>query len=551
MKRLPAVFFFLAAVIGLVLFPGCQKELHWDNGPTGLLPVISTTVVTNINNIAASSGGTISSDGGSAITARGVCWSTTPNPVATGSHTSDGTGIGTFTSSVTGLAAATTYYIRAYASNSNGTAYGNEISFTTSTTSGNLPTIITAIASAISSTSATSGGHVTADGGAPVTVRGICWSTSPNPVVTGNHTVDGTGLGAYSSHMTGLSAVTQYYVRAYASNANGTAYGNEISFTTSPLITPDIYAAGYESNGTHTIAKYWKNGAAVNLSSGSADAEASSIFVSGADVYVCGWEQQGANKVAKYWKNGVLTNLTDGTFDAIATGITVYNGDVYVSGFEGSASSLQQARYWKNGVAVNLAANPSEQSVANSIAVSGSDVFVAANVFSGGIPQATLIRNGVRTTLYSGPGYSNAYKVFLTGPDVYVCGNRTSSNIALYWKNGVETILPAAAPLTEMAAFSLYVSGTDIYACGFEKTPAAQGNIEVARYWKNGQFSNLTTGVYHASANDIFVYGQDVYAGGYENEASGNGVAKYWRNGQAVTLTSGLFDASVFAIVVK
>ncbi|HNN72543.1 MAG TPA: hypothetical protein PKG89_14930, partial [Ferruginibacter sp.] len=105
--------------------------------------------------------------------------------------------------------------------------------------------------------------------------------------------------------------------------------------------------------------------------------------------------------------------------------------------------------------------------------------------------------------------------------------------------------------LTEMAAFSLYVSGTDIYACGFEKTPAAQGNIEVARYWKNGQFSNLTTGVYHASANDIFVYGQDVYAGGYENEASGNGVAKYWRNGQAVTLTSGLFDASVFAIVVK
>ena len=96
------------------------------------------------------------------------------------------------------------------------------------------PTVTTTAVSNIDKTTATGGGNVTADGGATVTARGICWSTSHNPTVSGSHTTDGTGTGSFTSAMTGLTANTTYYVRAYATNSAGTTYGEEVSFTTLP-----------------------------------------------------------------------------------------------------------------------------------------------------------------------------------------------------------------------------------------------------------------------------------------------------------------------------
>lgn len=95
------------------------------------LPVIATTSISNITQTSAISGGNISSDGGATISARGICWSTTPAPTTANNKTSDGTGTGSFTSSITALSASTKYYVRAYATNSAGTAYGNEVSFST------------------------------------------------------------------------------------------------------------------------------------------------------------------------------------------------------------------------------------------------------------------------------------------------------------------------------------------------------------------------------------------------------------------------------------
>jgi uncharacterized protein (TIGR02145 family) len=95
------------------------------------LPVITTTVPGSIQTTAAISGGNISDDGGTPVTSRGVCWSIAPNPTITNSKTTDGTGSGTFSSSITGLLADTTYYIRAYATNNEGTSYGNQVSFRT------------------------------------------------------------------------------------------------------------------------------------------------------------------------------------------------------------------------------------------------------------------------------------------------------------------------------------------------------------------------------------------------------------------------------------
>jgi hypothetical protein len=84
----------------------------------------------------------------------------------------------------------------------------------------------------ITTTTATSGGTVSADGGAPVTARGVCYSTTANPTIADNITVDGTGIGTFTSAMTGLASGTTYYVRSYATNSMGTTYGPEINFTT-------------------------------------------------------------------------------------------------------------------------------------------------------------------------------------------------------------------------------------------------------------------------------------------------------------------------------
>jgi M6 family metalloprotease-like protein len=102
----------------------------------------------------------------------------------------------------------------------------------TSGTSTTIPTVTTTAASSITSSTATSGGNVTADGGATVTERGICYATTQTPTTANSKVTSGTGTGTFTANMSGLAASTTYYVRAYAINSNGTAYGAQVSFTT-------------------------------------------------------------------------------------------------------------------------------------------------------------------------------------------------------------------------------------------------------------------------------------------------------------------------------
>ncbi len=203
------------------IFLSCKKDNVSPNTPVATLPTITTTSITSIAQTTALSGGNVSSDGGATVTVRGICWNTSANPGITGNHTTDGSGLGVFVSTMTGLIPTTIYYVRAYATNSAGTVYGNEINFTTSN-SISIPTITTSSINSITQTTALSGGTISSDGGAPVTGRGVCWGLSPNPVFTGNHTTDGTGTGTFTSALTGLTASTIYYVRAYATNISGT-----------------------------------------------------------------------------------------------------------------------------------------------------------------------------------------------------------------------------------------------------------------------------------------------------------------------------------------
>ena len=198
-----------------------------------ILATITTTSISSITSATATSGGNISSDGGSAVTARGVCWSTAQNPtVSLTTKTTDGSGIGTFTSSITGLSAITVYYVRAYATNGAGTSYGTQLSFTTLA---NLPTVTTASLTNITSVSANGGGTIVSDGGSTVTERGLCWSTSQTPTISNSKLVLGTGVGTFSGQITGLQPGVPYYVRAYATNSIGTAYGSIVNGLTADI----------------------------------------------------------------------------------------------------------------------------------------------------------------------------------------------------------------------------------------------------------------------------------------------------------------------------
>lgn len=216
-----------------------------------VLPVVTTDTVVSITINSAVSGGNVTSTGGDVLTAKGVCWSTSQNPTISDSHTTDGTAAGAFVSNISGLAANTTYYVRAYATNSVGTAYGNERSFTT-LNNATIPVLTTAAATSIDYTSAVTGGDVTSDGGEAVTARGICLSLSPNPTISNDTTINGSGLGVFSSNITGMTPGTTYYVRAYATNSIGTAYGNEINFTTTAASLPTVITTAASAVTTTT-----------------------------------------------------------------------------------------------------------------------------------------------------------------------------------------------------------------------------------------------------------------------------------------------------------
>jgi uncharacterized protein (TIGR02145 family) len=202
------------------------------------VPTLTTTAVTSITLTTAVSGGNITADGGGAVTAKGVCWATTANPTTSDPKTVDGTGTGSFTSSLSGLLPATTYHLRAYATNSSGTAYGNDVTFTTSPIA--VPTLTTTAATSVTLSTALSGGNITADGGGAITARGVCWTTTADPTINDSKTTDGTGTGSFISSLAGLLPGTTYHIRAYATNSSGTAYGNDVSFTTSPIAVPTL-----------------------------------------------------------------------------------------------------------------------------------------------------------------------------------------------------------------------------------------------------------------------------------------------------------------------
>ncbi len=196
------------------------------------IPTLTTTAVTGITRTTAISGGSISDNGGAEIIDRGICWNTSQNPTTGSEKNTSGSGNGSFISSLSGLSPDTKYFVRAYATNKEGTAYGNELTFTTTPVI--LPELTTDNVTSVTSSAAIGGGTVVSDGGGVITARGVCWNTSSDPTTSNDKTVETGNTGAFTSSLTDLLPSTLYYVRAYATNSMGTSYGSQVSFKTLP-----------------------------------------------------------------------------------------------------------------------------------------------------------------------------------------------------------------------------------------------------------------------------------------------------------------------------
>ncbi|MEJ7826591.1 MAG: hypothetical protein WKF91_00285, partial [Segetibacter sp.] len=217
---------------------------------------VTTGNISNITLNTASAAGNITDIGSSTVTQYGHVWSTNPTPTTADSKTDLGTTNApiAFNSALTGLQPSTTYFVRAYATNSGGTTYGAVVSFTTATPANNPASVTTGNISNITLNTASAAGNITDIGSSTVTQYGHVWSsTNTTPTTADSKTDLGTTAAptAFNSSLTGLQASTTYYVRAYATNSAGTTYGSVVSFTTAtPANNPASVTTGSISNIT-------------------------------------------------------------------------------------------------------------------------------------------------------------------------------------------------------------------------------------------------------------------------------------------------------------
>jgi hypothetical protein len=212
-------------VSSLIFYASCGSDEELS------APLVTTKAIQKLSSTSIKTGGNVTGDWESIITARGVVWSDSPNPtVSLTSKTVDGSGSGSFESIVSGLLPGKTYYVRAYATNGHRTRYGNELKIEVTP---ELPVVLTKSISDIGGSFATVELEIRSTGGTELTEVGVVWATSTNPTTSLETRITTKKLtGIYSIALPNLESLTKYYVRAYAINSTGIAYGEELIFTT-------------------------------------------------------------------------------------------------------------------------------------------------------------------------------------------------------------------------------------------------------------------------------------------------------------------------------
>ncbi|WP_299431395.1 hypothetical protein [uncultured Aquimarina sp.] len=317
-------------------------------------------------------------------------------------------------------------------------------------------------------------------------------------------------------------------------------------------LPPTTYAAGFERIWSSAnplqkrTATVWVNGVATALTDGTQAAAGNSVVVDAADnVYVAGFESNGTKNVAKLWVNGVVNSLTNGINSGSANSVFVDDSNnVYVGGYDGS-----NAKLWQIGGATQTFTPVETNNVVRitSVFKYNTDVYACGYEMSasGTNPNHKVWKNG--SPLFSLGGITNnssANSIFVSSGDVYVAGKEGTK--AVVWKNGVPTYLSNGT--YNASAKSVYVSGLGVHVAGYEYT----GSGRVAKLWKNGVGTNLTTDVNgNAYASSVYVKNFIVFAGGtvrnptYSNAPN---VATVWTNNVPASWSTQNYEHEIFSI---
>jgi hypothetical protein len=411
-------------------------------------------------------------------------------------------------------------------------------------------------------------------------------SVAPKDGFTGTVTLAATGLptgvtASFNPVSTATSTSVTFTVPAatvpgtYAVSLGGTAPGAPSTATTLTLqvTAPSVpgFSLSQSPAGPVTLAPGASGSMGVQVSAHNGFAGAVAFSVSGLPSGVTGTFNPVASTSASTLQLAVGGAVAAGTYpftvkgssagvaDAALPGsLVVTSGaagttDVYIAGYVNP--SLPIAGYWKNGVPVALS-DGSKTAVAYAVTVSGADVYVAGYEADGdsyvtnlGVIDryrvAKLWKNGTTIRLSDGTYHAEAHAVAVSGTDVYVAGREATTHsstggysgfsVAKVWKNGVGTALTSPGGFAQASAIAF--SGSDVYLAGYQQV----GNTyQTAVYWKNNTAVILTDGTTVAEATGIAVSGTDVYVSG-QQEATvvGATVVKLWKNGVATSLSNG------------
>lgn len=362
-------------------------------------PTVTTGSVSGVSYTFATVAGEVVSAQGASVTERGVVYSTSQNPTIANSKVVVGNGTGSFSTNLSGLADNTTYYVRAYATNTRGTSYGAQVSFTTNEITA--PSLVTIPESSISYTSFSTGGDISSANGASVTERGVVYAKTQNPTTANSKFVSGSGTGPFIVNLTGLDDGATYYVRAYATNARGTAYGNQITATTIATAAP-VVTSSTATNILTTSAKVYGT---VTGDNGSGITERGFVYATTANPTTANTKRVVSGAVGSY--DYTLTGLSDGT---------QYNWRAYAINAKGVSYSENRV-FTTLKITVPTVSTTAISNVTTSSANSGGNVTAANNgtITERGIVYSTSANPTVLDTKITTGGTTGSFISSMTG----------------------------------------------------------------------------------------------------------------------------------------
>jgi uncharacterized protein (TIGR02145 family) len=222
-----------------------------DTGQIVTSPVVSTDSLMVISQTSAYGGGEVINNGGADIYNYGLCWNYSGSPTIADSNTMVGLGSMSFNTQLVNLIPDSIYFVRAFASNSAGTGYGNEIQFTIES---GFPVIIIDTIINITNNSALCVSNILNSGSSPILNSGVCWNTTGYPTIADSILSYGAVNGVFNLEITTLNSNTTYFIRSYAENNNGVVYSDVYQIVT--LVTPcpgTPFVYDYDGNLYHTV----------------------------------------------------------------------------------------------------------------------------------------------------------------------------------------------------------------------------------------------------------------------------------------------------------